>query len=206
MRTIFPTPNNLHLKLKEISAKKTVPSEQKQEIIDYLIDLSQKAYQVKEKEIGLDEIRQIEKILFLQIIDSFWKDHLENMDDLRDSVKLRAYGQRDPLVEYKIEAHKTFQWLMGAIESKIAKTIFKIGMIREPMPIVQPRLKYDSFSQNQVLRSKPSLFGKNLSQKNNFIPSKIKKIGRNDPCPCGKINSQTKKLLKYKKCCYPKFG
>ena len=200
MRTIFSVPNNLHLKLKEISAKFTESVKQKQQIINYLKNLAQNAYQVKEQELGLENMRQIEKILFLQIIDSFWKNHLENMEDLRDSVKLRAYGQRDPLVEYKIESHKVFQWLMGEIESKIAKTIFKIGLIKRPEPVEQIASKYDFSSKSRGLNSDfPLSMGPSLPQKNNFIPQKIKKIGRNDPCPCGAKKSDGRPI-KYKHC------
>jgi preprotein translocase subunit SecA len=92
------------------------------------------------------------------------------MEHLRDKVSLRAYGQLDPLVEYKNEGFKLFRNLLSAIESTIAQTISKIQIIKEP---VKPK---------PVLHSPPK-----------------KKVGRNDPCPCGSGK-------KYKKCCWPKYG
>jgi len=123
-------------------------------------------YEKKEKEIGEKNMRELEKFLSLQIFDSFWVEHLENMDYLRDSVRLRAYGQRDPLVEYKTEGHKMFQKLLQSVESTIANTIFKV------------ELKTPGSS--------------NISNER-FKKVAGKKIGRNDPCPCGSGK-------KYKKC------
>jgi len=123
-------------------------------------------YEKKEKEIGEKNMRELEKFLSLQIFDSFWAEHLENMDYLRDSVRLRAYGQRDPLVEYKTEGHKMFQKLLQSVESTIANTIFKV------------ELKTPGSS--------------NISNER-FKKVAGKKIGRNDPCPCGSGK-------KYKKC------
>ena len=117
--------------------------------------LKQEDYEKKEKEIGPDKMRQVEKIVSLRILDMFWLEHLENMDYLRDSVRLRAYGQRDPLVEYKSEGHKMFQDLLNRIETGIANTILKVGLA-EP-PAVQPVKKHE-------FKKEP---------------------GRNDPCYCG---------------------
>ena len=85
-------------------------------------------YEVKEKEVGKDNMRQVEKMVGLRVLDSFWLNHLEEMEALRDSVRLRAYGQQDPLVEYKSEGHKMFQGLLGMIESNIAQNILKVSL------------------------------------------------------------------------------
>lgn len=135
----------------------------------------EKDYEEKEKELGEENMRQFEKAVSLRTLDMLWMDHLDNMEHTRDSVKLRAYGQRDPLIEYKNEGHKMFKNLLRALESDVAKNIFKAKIIpKEASKIVEaPVSKAGS-------------------------PTK-KKIGRNDPCPCGSEK-------KYKKCCYPKFG
>ncbi|PIP24135.1 MAG: preprotein translocase subunit SecA, partial [Candidatus Nealsonbacteria bacterium CG23_combo_of_CG06-09_8_20_14_all_37_18] len=83
-------------------------------------------YEKKEKEIGSERMRQVEKVVALRILDMLWLEHLENMDYLRDSVRLRAYGQRDPLIEYKSEGHKMFQDLLKRIEVGIANTVLKV--------------------------------------------------------------------------------
>jgi preprotein translocase subunit SecA len=90
-------------------------------------------YLKKEKEVGEEKMRQIEKVVSLRIIDAFWMEHLENMEHLRDSVRLRAYGQRDPLVEYKSEGHRMFQKLLGAVDLSIAETITRVSIVQEPV-------------------------------------------------------------------------
>ena len=138
--------------------------------------LKEKDYEKKEKEIGEERMRDIEKFISLKITDLFWLEHLENMEYLKDSVKLRAYGQRDPLVEYKTEGHKMFKKLLSQIESAIANTLMSIKMAPTQAPTPQP-----------------------------IQAAGARRIGRNDPCPCGKKDSAGKPL-KYKKCCWPKYG
>jgi len=153
---------------------------------------SEEDYQKKEKEVGEGNMRQIEKIISLRTLDMLWMEHLENMEYLRDSVRLRAYGQQDPLVEYKNEGHKMFQRLLSTMETNIAQTIFRVSLVpkpAEPSAVSSPH--QNKFGAGQA--SAPTQ------------PLK-KKPGRNDPCPCGKINPKTGKPMKYKKCCYPKFG
>ena len=86
-----------------------------------------------------------------------WVEHLDNMEYLRDSVRLRAYGQQDPLVEYKNEGHKIFQRLLARIESDIIQTIFNVRLVEKPLQTVQPLSVQD-------LKNRPE---------------------RNSPCPCG---------------------
>jgi len=121
---------------------------------------SKEDYEKKEKELGEESMRQVEKIVSLRVLDNFWMNHLEEMEHLRDSVRLRAYGQQDPLVEYKNEGHKMFQQLLSLIEINIASTILKAGITKQPTP-----------AERLVSKPAPSLG-----------PSKV---GRNDPCPCG---------------------
>jgi len=138
---------------------------------------SEKDYEKKEKEIGSEKLREIEKIISLRVIDLLWQNHLENMEYLRDSVRLRAYGQLDPLVEYQREGHKMFKELLDAIDKAIVNTILRAKIVPQKM-------------ERRVVPSFQSQ----------------KKVGRNDPCPCGKIDPKTGKPMKYKKCCWPKFG
>ncbi|PIR72785.1 MAG: preprotein translocase subunit SecA [Candidatus Nealsonbacteria bacterium CG10_big_fil_rev_8_21_14_0_10_36_23] len=140
---------------------------------------SEEDYLKKEKEVGEENMRQIEKLVSLRTLDMLWMNHLEEMEHLRDSVRLRAYGQQDPLVEYKNEGHKMFQGLLSMIESSIAQTILKVSL--QPAaatPLIHADQYADSRRFNQQSKNKP---------------------GRNDPCPCGSGK-------KYKKCCMPKYG
>jgi len=135
------------------------------EIKSYILDiikkfgLKEEDYQKKETEIGTEKMREVEKIVSLRILDMLWLEHLENMEYLRDSVRLRAYGQRDPLVEYKSEGHKMFQGLLKNFESGLANTIFKVKLEEKPI------------AQNQTVKGTGD------------------KVGRNDPCPCGAKHS-----------------
>ncbi len=135
-------------------------------------------YLKKEKEIGEDNMRKVEKIIVLRTIDLMWIDHLESMEYLRDAVRLRAYGQQDPLVEYKNEGHKMFRRFLDSVENNIAETIFKVSLVKpEQMPNRNLEFSSPSSSAPQP-RKKPA----------------FNKVGRNDPCPCGSGK-------KYKKCC-----
>ncbi|MCG2809356.1 MAG: SEC-C domain-containing protein, partial [Candidatus Portnoybacteria bacterium] len=142
------------------------------EVSDYLIKLAEEAYKKKEDDLGEDNARRVEKYVLLRSLDTLWMDHLDNMDHLRDSVRLRAYGQKDPLVEYKNEGIRLFQRLMAAIQSTVVNMIYKVS-ISPNAPIA-----------HQPLGTEPL----------GTVPVAGTKAGRNDPCPCGSGK-------KFKKCC-----
>lgn len=176
IKTLFPAPTDLRSKIEEF-VKLSKPAEEiREDISGYLTGLAKVAYEEKEKELGEENMRQIEKILSLRTIDMLWMDHLENMEYLRDSVRLRAYGQRDPLVEYKNEGHRLFKTLLGSIEANIVGMIFKVGLVKPPSTHYhQPSAVK---KENTVVGSRSAINGK---------------IGRNDPCWCGSGK-------KFKKC------
>ena len=118
---------------------------------------SENDYNRKEKEVGEENMRQIEKIAGIRAIDSIWIEHLENMESLKDSVRLRAYGQRDPLVEYKKEGHRLFKELLENCERNMVESIMKATINIQPL-------------------SKPEEYS---------TPKNKTGISRNDPCPCG---------------------
>ena len=129
-----------------------------------------KALADKEKELG-EHFNSVVKLVSLRTLDMLWIEHLENMEYLRDSVRLRAYGQQDPLVEYKNEGHKMFRNLLSAMESMTASTILKVGLTQTPQqPMGQP------------VRNKAN-----------------QEVGRNDPCPCGEKHPDGRPI-KYKHC------
>jgi len=147
-----------------------------EEINELLKDLAASAYEAKEQELGPEVMRQAERAVVLRIIDSLWVRHLTALDDLRNGIGLRAYGQRDPLVEYKVEAHRMFEELQRAIQHDVAHTIFHVTLAREQRPRVRPQ---------------PAM----VNRRGGSQPAKVgKKIGRNDPCYCGSGK-------KYKYCC-----
>jgi preprotein translocase subunit SecA len=178
LNTIFPLPLPARQDMKDAKTK--------DDLIDYLVGLASKAYENKEKEIGEDKIRQVEKMVYLRTIDMLWMDHLDEMEHLRDSVRLRAYGQKDPLVEYKNEGHKLFQRLLSTIQSNFVGMIYKVSLTA---PAAQPA--------PTIVRRPPMMFGSQpvAGGKKMGLPvgAKNTKVGRNDPCPCGSGK-------KYKRC------
>jgi len=156
----------------------------REELIKYAADLAKEAYEAKEKKIGEAQMRQVEKYLYLRTIDMFWMDHLADMEHLRDSVRLRAFGQKDPLVEYKSEGHQLFRRLLGAIQSSFVNSIYKVELA-------------SPFARTPEDKPQKLSFGGSGGAKK---PTGAHKVGRNDPCLCGaKKEDGTPK--KYKHCC-----
>ena len=138
---------------------------------------TEEEFNKKEKELGEDQMRQVEKFVCLKVLDNLWQEHLSYMDHVRDSVRLRAYGGRDPLVEYKSEGHRAFGQLLSTIEANIAENILKAGLVK-------PNQK---------------IYPENKTNLNNSQNSQKKEVGRNDPCPCGAKHSDGRPI-KYKHC------
>ena len=140
--------------------------------INHLTEAAKAFYEQKEQKLGSQLMRQLEKIIALQAIDRLWVDHLDTMDHLRQSVRLRGYAQKDPLVEYKQDGLRLFERLLHEVDRAIVFTVFRAE--------VTPRVQ-------TPVSARPVLSG-------------AQEIGRNDPCPCGAINPETGKVYKYKKC------
>jgi preprotein translocase subunit SecA len=135
------------------------PSDKKEngdqlELINHYVEIAQREYKKKQEKHG-DVMKQLEKFVYLRSIDTLWQEHLDTMEHLRDSVRLRGYGQRDPLSEFKNEGFQLFQRLLDEINRQVVNTIFKVDVVQKPAPVVNVDMPVD------------------------------KEIGRNDPCPCG---------------------
>jgi preprotein translocase subunit SecA len=165
-------------------------------------------YQDKEKELTPEHLRHMERMLLLHIIDTKWKDHLYGMDQLKEGISLRAFGQRDPLVEYKREGFKMFQIMYDSIHQDLAEMILKIRPIDETQRVksvfatIPQKLVHQEFSGMPaagaaVTPSEASLEATSVKAAAKTPPSPARsgpKVGRNDPCPCGSGK-------KHKKCC-----
>jgi preprotein translocase subunit SecA len=188
----------------------------KEELRKFLIDLIHDLHKKREKELGESVMRQVEKYAYLGSIDRHWIDHIDYLDSLRESVGLRAYGQRDPLVEFKNEAYNLFERLVERINDEIARRIFRIGVaIPQPeIPLETAKTNIDERDQiglvaetaDQVAREGRPAFDRSTqtlaeaaSGNSASQPIKYKKLGRNDPCWCGSGK-------KWKKCHYPQAG
>jgi len=118
MKTIIPLNDNVHFEIRKLDSIEDIKS--------YLFSLLKKFFEEKENSEGKENMENIMRFVCLKTIDMFWSEHLETMEALKDSVNLRAYGGRDPLVEYKTEGHKVFQQLQKTINSQITRTVFKL--------------------------------------------------------------------------------
>jgi preprotein translocase subunit SecA len=152
----------------------------REELREHIIE----AYRQKEKELGPELLRYLEKMVLLQVIDHHWKDHLLGMDQLRDGIGLRGYGQKDPLVEYKREGFDMFAAMMERIKGDALDRLFHVQAVREaPPPPPQAAVPPPRMVLN---RGEEPIAAKTVHRDH-------EKVGRNDPCPCGSGK-------KYKKC------
>jgi len=154
-----------------------------EDLTDLVGEQVRSAYQQKEKLFGKEDLEQLERFVILQIIDNQWVAHLQDMEHMKEGIGLRGYGQLDPLKEYQKEGFALFEELMDRIREETLNTLFRIQLIRQ-RPEEIPRKKKKSLQLSH---------GGDESQPVT-IRRKEKKIGRNDPCPCGSGK-------KYKKCC-----
>ncbi len=168
------------------------------EELEYFGGIVKSVYEEKEKNMQASLLRHIEKMIMLQVIDTKWKDHLHAMDNLREGIGLRAYGQRDPLVEYQHEGYDMFMAMLDSIKDETIEFLFKVQAVREEST---PRGVFQSLPQRLVHdeiapMSRPSVAPVDLPSQSPAQPQKRTdpKVGRNDPCPCGSGK-------KHKKCC-----
>jgi preprotein translocase subunit SecA len=152
-------------------------------IVDTLYKAAEDLWEAKEKEMGKEIFEGAQRFVALQSLDQLWMEHLDTMDHLRDSVSLRGYGQRDPLVEYKKEGYGMFQRLIAEINKQIVYTIFHVTVQLQPQPVAQ--------SLNLQTNKLDGAAAQSSSQPS--LDPKFQNVGRNDPCPCGSGK-------KYKKC------
>jgi preprotein translocase subunit SecA len=155
------------------------------ELIEMARERVRKLYQEREEAFTPPVMRQIEKIVLLQTLDSLWKDHLLAMDHLKEGIGLRGYGQLNPLVEYQKEGFSMFEAMMGVMQQDVAEKIFSVQVTREQevRQIEQPRPQQMVMShgaEREAVGSTP-------------VKREGDKVGRNDPCPCGSGK-------KYKRC------
>ncbi|OLS01848.1 preprotein translocase subunit SecA [Tissierella creatinophila] len=156
--------------------KNNIQSLTKKELVEDILEKAKAKYSQKEEAFGEEKFREIERIILLQVVDSKWMDHIDAMDQLRQGIGLRAYGQEDPVRSYQMEGFDMFEEMTASIWEE---TVGLLYHVENPEKIERKRV------------AKPT--SSNREEVNKTIV-KNKKIGRNDPCPCGSGK-------KYKKCC-----
>jgi preprotein translocase subunit SecA len=163
------------------------------EVEEFIETVFKDMHKAREAQVGESMMRQIEKYAYLGSIDHYWIEHIDTIDDLREAIGLRAYGQRDPLVEFKGEAYQMFETLLDKIDEEVAIRLFRIGV-----NVPQPEIPLDIATENIDKSDMTGLSEDNISsQKVDNKQSEKPKIGRNDPCWCGSGK-------KFKRCHYPK--
>lgn len=154
-----------------------------EELREYLFELVEKRYEEREREFSEPIMRDLENFILLQTVDTLWKDHLLNMDYLKEGIGLRGYGQQDPLVAYKREGHQMFQEMIARIKEETLQKLYHIQIQREDQ-LQEMRAEHED---------QPMFFGPPEEPAQQQAVRKNAKVGRNDPCPCGSGK-------KYKKC------
>lgn len=192
-RSIAPFDESLHRTLMAKATEGTFGVGNPDELVAYLEDEIERLYAAHEQRIGDVQMRAIEKAIILRAIDDVWVEHIEAMEHLRESVGLRAYGQRDPLVEYKIESQRMYATLLDTVAGRVASIIFRVQMSDPATDIAKEKKRTLQEQRPDITKDEAiaKLDTNNTSASEATVHSDH--IGRNDPCPCGSGK-------KYKKC------
>lgn len=178
-----------------------IPAEERNQLqqgtlLEILKEKTVEAYEKRKAELTPDFFRYIEHMILLQMIDTVWKEHLYDLDQVKKGIGLRAYGQKDPKIEYQKESFALFEQMMRRIREATVEYLFRVqaapeqsirpAPVRTNIPQQTPVAVVNSVRSNNVLNAKSATEPK---------PNLLEKLGRNDPCPCGSGK-------KYKKCCW----
>ena len=150
-------------------------------LVQLVLDRATAAYQAKEQEFGSPIMRELERVIMLRVVDEYWMDQIDAMNDLKQGIGLRAYAQTDPVVAYKKEGYEMFENMVAAIQEETLRRLFLVRL-RKNEEVKRERVAKvtgESGAGDGTVKKQPA--------------KKVIKIGRNDPCPCGSG-------LKWKKC------
>ena len=156
------------------------------QLADTVFDIAQKTYEAKEAAYGAPLMRELERVVMLRVVDEYWMDNIDAMDDLKQGIGLRAYGQHDPVVAYKEEGYQMFEAMIRAIKEETIRRMF----------LVQLRTNQE-VKREKVAKETGAAGAAAATVKKQPVRNASKKVGPNDPCPCGSGK-------KYKKCCMQK--
>ena len=173
-RGVFLTADELKLTDAELQDKDA------EALVRLVEDRALDLYGKKEQALGAPLMRELERVMMLRVVDEYWMDHLDNMTELRQGIGLRAYGQNDPVVEYKREGYEMFEDMVAAIQEETVRRVFVV------------RVQANKVERKRVAKVTGESGGGDGTVKKQPV-KKVVKIGRNDPCPCGSG-------LKWKKC------
>jgi len=174
-RTMFLSPDDLNLTDEELAQYDA------DALAELVSDKAREVYAAKEEEIGSQLMRELERVIMLRVVDEYWMDQIDAMNELKQGIGLRAYGQSDPVVEYKREGFEMFEQMIAAIQEETLRRLFLVRL-----------RKNEEVKRERVAKITAESAGGDGSVAKQPV-KKVVKIGRNDPCPCGSG-------LKWKKC------
>lgn len=186
---------SLFLKKGEMSvSRKDLERLNAKDLREKLLEKAAAVYESREESLGLMPngvplMRELERVILLRVVDEFWMDHLDAMQELRRGIGLRAYGNSKPVDAYKQEGFDMFEEMIAGIRAEVVRRIFT-AQVRKEQPI----------ERKSVAKGAVGNLGGDASLKKQPV-KKAEKIGRNDPCPCGRMKEDGSRRLKYKECC-----
>ncbi len=160
----------------------------KQALKDRILKLAEQTYAAKEQELGSPIMRELERVITLRVVDEYWMEQIDSMQDLRQGIVLRAYGQNNPVIEYKREGYEMFSQMISAIREETIRRLFVVK-VKTQEEVKREKVAKDTFEGGPVGASDKTVKRQPTMRK--------AKVGRNDPCPCGSGK-------KYKNCCLDK--
>ena len=164
------------------------------ELVKELIEKAHAIYEAKETEFGAENLRELERVVMLKIVDQKWMDHIDNMDELKKGIGLRGYGQKDPVVQYRLEGTEMFDDMIEDIRIDVVKILLNIRKKEGPIQRTETTKVTGAGLEDTAI----NLVDGNITEKeggmNKTVVNEGPKVGRNDPCPCGSGK-------KYKNCC-----
>ena len=174
-RNMFLKPGELELTDEELQQY------DEDQLVELVVGKAKEVYAAREQEFGSPLMRELERVLMLRVVDEYWMDHIDAMDDLKQGIRLRAYANTDPVIAYKQESLTMFEEMVSAIQSETVRRMFSVRLKKDE------EVKRERVAKGMV----ENVGGDGTAPKKQ--PVKVNKIGRNDPCPCGSG-------LKWKKC------
>ncbi|MBW2195441.1 MAG: SEC-C domain-containing protein, partial [Deltaproteobacteria bacterium] len=163
--------------------RKTQEGLTQDQLAGMIFESAMKTYEKKESDFGAEQIRDLERMVVLQVVDNLWKEHLLSMDHLKEGIGLRGYGQQDPLVVYKREGFDMFATMIERIKEETVGFLFRIQITRA-----------EEIARKEKTRQEKISYSHEDEGADSTVRRTKKKVGRNQPCPCGSGK-------KFKKCC-----
>ena len=166
-------------------------SKNERDVIAKLQELALSRYSEKENELGSEQLRELERVVMLKVVDQKWMDHIDAMDELKNGIGLRAYGQQDPVVKYRLEGMDMFDEMVFSIKQDVVKMLMNL---RKQEEVKREEAAKITGAALQTLQSLDNDQKQVKSEINRTVVNKGPQVGRNDTCPCGSGK-------KYKNCC-----